>query len=111
MNITSHLNSTEELIGYLFLGGISLSLHGYALFLCAAIFDYQDEKPDQEKSSFDFLIKDLMNSQFWSLYGWVLIHIIAIGNIGCELRKKNNECQQDYGKSSQFHFLKWSYSK
>ena len=46
----SHLNSTEESIGYLFLGGISLSLHGYALFLCSAIFDYQDEKPDQEKS-------------------------------------------------------------
>ena len=79
MNITSHLNSTEELIGYFFLGGISLSLHGYALFLCAAIFDYQDEKPDQDKSSFDLLIKDLMNSQFWSLYGWGLIQIIGIG--------------------------------
>ena len=49
MNITSHLNITEESIGYLFLGGISLSLHGYALFLCAAIFDYQDEKPNKEK--------------------------------------------------------------
>ena len=90
MNITSHLNSTEELIGYFFLGGISLSLHGYALFLSAAIFDYQDEKPDQEKSTFDFLIKDLMNSQFWSLFGWGLIHIIAIGSIGCEPRGKKN---------------------
>ena len=100
MNLTSHLNSTEELIGYFFLGGISLSLHGYALFLCAAIFDYQDEKPDQEKSSFDFLIKDLMNSQFWSVYGWGLIHIIAIGSIGCELRKKLffNECQLAFTK-------------
>ena len=79
MNITSHLNSTEESIGYLFLGGISLSLHGYALFLCAAIFDYQDEKPNQEKSPFDALIKDLMRSQFWTVYGTGLIQIIALG--------------------------------
>ena len=90
MNITSHLNITEESIGYLFLGGISLSLHGYALFLCAAIFDYQDEKPDQEKSSFDFLIKDLMNSQFWSLYGWGLIHIIAIGSMAIRVVEFSN---------------------
>ena len=92
MNITSHWNSTEESIGYLFLGGISLSLHGYALFLCAAIFNYQDEKPSHEKSPFDVLIKDLMNSQFWTLYGLGLIQIIAIGSIGCEFREDNNFC-------------------
>ena len=79
MNITSHLNSTAESIGYLFLGGISLSLHVYALFLCAAIFDYQDEKPNKEKSPFDALIKDLMRSQFWTVYGTGLIQIIALG--------------------------------
>ena len=79
MNITSHLNSTEESIGYFFLGGISLSLHGYAVFLCSAIFDYQEEKPNQEKSPFDALIKDLMRSQFWIVYGVGLIQIIALG--------------------------------
>ena len=69
MNVTFHWNTTEEALGHLFLGGLSLSLHGYALFLCSAIFDYQDEKPILDKSPFDALVQDLMRSQFWTLYG------------------------------------------
>ena len=69
MNETLQWNTTEEAFGYLFLGGISISLHIYALFLCSAIFDYQDEKPIIDKSPFDALVQDLMRSQFWTLYG------------------------------------------
>ena len=74
MNVT-FWNSPPEAFGCIFLGGISISLHGFAMFLCCAIFDYQDEKPSNEKSTFDVLIKDLMFSQFWMLYGLSLIQV------------------------------------
>ena len=74
MNMTLW-NSPEETFGYIFLGGISLFLHAYAMFFCCAIFDYQDEKSFKEKSTFDILIKDLMRTQFWMLYGFGLIQV------------------------------------
>ena len=75
MNTTLYWNSTEEVIGYLLLAAISMSLHGYALFLCSAISDYQDEKPFQEKSPFDILIKGSFFSKTNSV---VIFNILKI---------------------------------
>ena len=78
MNETLLWNTTEEAFGYLFLGGISISLHIYALFLCSAIFDYQDEKPFQDKSSFDVLVKDLLRSNYWFLFSIGFFQVISL---------------------------------
>ena len=51
------LNSTEDVVGCLFLGGTTFSVCAYSIFLCYAIYDYQDEKPVEEKSPIDLLIK------------------------------------------------------
>ena len=71
-------NSTEELVGQLFLGGTAFSVCAYAIFLCHAIYDYQEEKPSEEKSPIDFLVKDLMHSEFWLLYHVCLVQIISL---------------------------------
>ena len=76
MNVTI-FNSTEELVGRLFLGGTAFSACAYAIFLCHAIYDYQEEKPSEEKSPIDFLVKDLMHSEFWLLYHISLVQIIS----------------------------------
>ena len=67
MNAT-FLNSTEEVIGRLCLGGTTFFVCAYSIFLCYAIYDYQEEKPNEEKSPIDLLIKDLMQAQFWLLF-------------------------------------------
>ena len=64
MNITNW-NNTEEVVVYTIFGVLSFSMHLYGLFLTSAIFDFQDEKPNEEKSPFDILIKDLMRTLFW----------------------------------------------
>ena len=74
----SFLNSTEEVVGSLFLGGTTFLVCAYSIFLSSAIYDYQDEKPDEEKSPIDLLVKDLMHSQFWLLFCICLIHIISL---------------------------------
>ena len=43
-----------------------------------AIYDYQDEKPIEEKSPFDLLIKDLLHSEFWLVYHICLYEIISL---------------------------------
>ena len=63
----SFLNSPEEMLGCLFLAGSTLFVCGYAIFLSYAIYDYQTEKPNEEKSLMDLFVKDLMHSQFWLL--------------------------------------------
>ena len=77
MNVT-FLNSTEEVVGCLILGGTTFSVCAYAIFLCNAIYDYQEEKPNEEKSPVDLLVKDLMQSEFWFLYQVCLIEIISL---------------------------------
>ena len=77
MNVT-YLNSTEEVLGCLFLCGTTIFVCAYALFLCYAIYDYQDEKPIEEKSPIDLLVKDLMHSEFWLLYHNCLIEIVSL---------------------------------
>ena len=77
MNVT-FLNSTEEVVGRLILGGTTFSVFAYAIFLCNAIYDYQEEKPNEEKSPVDLLVKDLMHSEFWFLYQVCLIEIISL---------------------------------
>ena len=59
------LNSMEEVVGHLFLGGTIFSVSAYAIFLCYAAYDYQNEKPAEEKSPIDLLVKDFMHSEFW----------------------------------------------
>ena len=72
------MNSTEEVVGCLLLGGTTFSVCAYAIFLCYAIYDYQDEKPAEEKSPIDVLVKDLLHSQFWLLYDICLIGLISL---------------------------------
>ena len=77
MNAT-FLNSTEEVIGRLCLGGITFFVCAYSIFLCFAIYDYQEEKPNEEKSPIDLLVKDLMHAQFWFLYHTCLIELVSL---------------------------------
>ena len=56
MNLTVW-NGTEEMVGSFILAALTLFVHGYAIFLSYAIYDYQDEKPEHEKSPTDVLIK------------------------------------------------------
>ena len=77
MNVT-FLNSTEEVVGHLCLGGVTLLVCSYSMFLCNAIYDYQEEKPNEEKSPIDLLIKDLMQAQFWLLFCMCLNGIISV---------------------------------
>ena len=67
MNITNW-NDTEEVVVHIFLGAISIPIHLYFLFLSSAIFDFQNEKPDDQKTPFDILIKDLIRTMFWVAY-------------------------------------------
>ena len=52
-------SSTEEAVMSFILAPITIFVFAYAIFLCYAIYDYQDEKPKDEKSPTDILIKDL----------------------------------------------------
>ena len=76
MNITNW-NYTEEVVAYIFLGAISFPIHLYVLFLTSAIFDFQDEKPNDQKTPFDILIKDLVRTLFWVAYILGLIQFIS----------------------------------
>ena len=71
-------SSTEEAIAHFFLGGTSVGIYSYAIFLCYGIYDYQNEKPPAEKSPLDILMKDLMNAQFYLLYSLGLIQFISL---------------------------------
>ena len=53
-------NTTEEASANLVLGIVTIFVHAYAIFLCCAIYDYQNEKPKDEKSPIDVIIKDLI---------------------------------------------------
>ena len=77
MNITNW-NNTEEVVVYTIFGVLSFSMHLYGLFLTSAIFDFQDEKPNEEKSPFDVLIKDLMRTVFWIVYMIGSIQFISL---------------------------------
>ena len=77
MNSTAW-NSTEDVSVHLVLGIITTFVHGYATFLCFAIHDYQDEKPRDEISPIDILIKNLMNSTFLLLCYSFLVHLISL---------------------------------
>ena len=72
MNVTLW-NSTEEASIHFLFGIVSIIIHAYALIICSAIFDYQNEKHKEEKSSFDVLIKDQMSTAVhWKFCGILL---------------------------------------
>ena len=77
MNITIW-SGTEEIFINSILGASCFLIHLYALFLTSAIYDFQDEKPEEEKSHFDVLIKDLMRTVFWIVYMIGSIQFISI---------------------------------
>ena len=77
MNVTLW-NSTEEGSIHFLYGVISIFIHGYALVLCLAIFDYQDEKPKEEKNLFDVLIKDQMSIAIFIAYAIGITQIISL---------------------------------
>ena len=66
------------MVGSFVLATVTIFVHAYAIFLCYAIYDYQDEKPANEKSPTDILNKDLKNTEFWCLYGSFLIQFISL---------------------------------
>ena len=68
----------EEVVGHLFLGGTIFSVCAYAIFRCYAVYDYQDEKPAEEKTPIDLLVKDFMHSEFWLIIHICLIEIISL---------------------------------
>ena len=79
MNTTLWNNhSTPEAIVHAMFGLGSMILHFYAIFLCCAIIDYQDEKPQNEKSSFDVLTKDFLRSKLCLLYFWTYVQLISL---------------------------------
>ena len=71
-------SSTEEAIVSFILAPITILIFAYAIFLCYAIYDYQDEKPKDEKSPTDVLIKDIKHVEFWFLYFFGLIWFISL---------------------------------
>ena len=71
-------NPTEVASLHIILVVVTAIVHGYAIFLCYAIHDYQDEKPTEEKSPIDVLIKDLMNSNIVLLCYSFLVHLISL---------------------------------
>ena len=77
MNITIW-HSSEEAVVYSILGAISFLIHFYILFLSSAIYDFQDEKPEEEKSHFDVLIKDMTSNIFWAAYIFGHIQFISL---------------------------------
>jgi hypothetical protein len=71
-------SSTEEAVVSFILAPITIFVFAYAIFLCNAIYDYQDEKPKDEKSPTDILIKDIKNVEFWFFYVFGLIRFISL---------------------------------
>ena len=71
-------NTFSEAFVHFSLGGIIISIYTYAIFLCYAIYDYQDEKPDDEKCPLDHQIKQWMNSQFCYLFYVGLVQFISL---------------------------------
>ena len=71
-------NTTFEVYLHFFLGGITILFYTYAIFICFAIYDYQDEKPDDEKWILDHQIKDWMISQFCYLFFVGLVQFISL---------------------------------
>ena len=63
---------------HLILITITTFVHGYAIFLCFAIHDYQDEKPRDEKCPIDILTKDFMKSKFLLLCYSFLVQLISL---------------------------------
>ena len=47
----------EETVAHFLMGGITIFVYMYAIFLCSAIHDYQDEKPEEEKCILDHQIQ------------------------------------------------------
>ena len=77
------LNSTlwnfyEEAAVHFMIGIVAIFVNFYAIFLCYAVYDYQDEKPDDEKSPIDVLIKDSKNAEFWVLYATFLVQFTSL---------------------------------
>ena len=71
-------NSAEEAVGQFALAGVVIFLHGYAIFLCFAIYEYEDEKPNSEKGPIDVHIQDFNKSSFLFLYYRCLVQFVAI---------------------------------
>ena len=57
MNNNTLWMSNSEALGHFFLGGITIFVYTYAIFLCSAIYDYQNEKPNDEKCPLDHQLK------------------------------------------------------
>ena len=71
-------NSQEEVFWSFILAPVAIFVYGYAIYLNYAIHDYQDEKPKEEKSPTDVLIKDIKHVEFWGLYLSFLFTFISL---------------------------------
>ena len=77
-NLKETVKHKRNLKTTIILGIITLYVHVYAIFLCYADYDYQDEKPCEEKSAIDILIKDLKTSEFCFLIFSGLVLFISL---------------------------------
>ena len=71
-------NSYEEAAVHFIIGIVAIFVNSYAIFLCYAVYDYQDEKPDDERSPIDVLVKDSKNAECLVLYTTFLVHFISL---------------------------------
>ena len=67
-----------QVFTYFALGATSLSIHCYLMFLNSAISDYQSEKPVEEKSPLDVLLKKTMDMEFYIFFAYGVLHIISL---------------------------------
>ena len=71
-------NSYEEAAIHFIIGIVAIFVNSYAIFLCYAVYDYQDEKPEEEKCLLDYEVKDWMNSQCFLLYYTGFVQFISL---------------------------------
>lgn len=71
-------NSYEEAVLHFSIGIVTIFINSYAIFLCYAVYDYQGEKPNDEKSPIDILIKDSKSAEFWVLYTTCFVQFISL---------------------------------
>ena len=70
--------TTLVTVGKFALGGVILSVYFYAIFLANALYDYQDEKPNDEKGPSDVESKDLMKTTYYFLCFLGFVQFISV---------------------------------
>ena len=80
-------SSTEEALVHFFLGGLIFLTFFYAIYLSYAIYDYQNEKPVEEKSPIDIQIKDIHTITICLLryFGFIQFISVFLPAVTCQI--------------------------